>query len=599
MGNFSLAHNRIRALIFLLALAMFVFGLRLVQVQAVQAGDYRMRAVNEMENTKSLPAPRGEITDINGIAFARSVAATSIVVDQTQITNPARVANFIAPILDLPVAQVQASITGKRKWNMVYQNAKPALWQKLTQSISQFNSQYPAMSPDRIIGFFPERGYIREYPSGSLIASLVGFVNRDGKGATGLESSMNSMISGIDGKYSFANGYGAEIPGSQSEIIPAQTGTTVRLTVDRDIQWVASQAISDAVKSSNALSGTVIVMDPKTGEILAHATAPTFNPNNTSKVALVAMRNPSVQDVYEPGSTGKVMTLAAALEEKKITPETVITVPYALKRSTKVFHDHDKHPTQYLTTAGVLAVSSNTGSIQIGELLSNDKFYDYLSKFGVGSKTGSGLPGESRGILPKVANWSGTSAPTMAFGQGYSLTAMQATSIFATIANDGVRVSPTVIAGTRDSSGNFTPAPGRTSERVVSKETAQAMRLMMESVVSGNGTAPSAAIPGYRVAGKTGTAQRIDDTCGCYRGYTASFIGFAPADKPAYVISVTIQDPKGMHWGGVLGGPVFKKVMSFVLQSRHIAPTGTTFDPIPLNKKALAAKKAQDATANN
>jgi cell division protein FtsI (penicillin-binding protein 3) len=578
---------------------MFVFGLRLVQVQAVQAGDYRMRAVNEMENTKSLPAPRGDITDINGIAFARSVAATSIVVDQTQITNPARVANFIAPILDLPVAQVQASITGKRKWNMVYQNAKPALWQKLTQSISQFNSQYPAMSPDRIIGFFPERGYIREYPSGSLIASLVGFVNRDGKGATGLESSMNSLISGIDGKYSFANGYGAEIPGSQSEIIPAQTGTTVRLTVDRDIQWVASQAISDAVKSSNALSGTVIVMDPKTGEILAHATAPTFNPNNTSKVALVAMRNPSVQDVYEPGSTGKVMTLAAAIEEKKITPETVITVPYALKRSTKVFHDHDKHPTQYLTTAGVLAVSSNTGSIQIGELLSNDKFYDYLSKFGVGSKTGSGLPGESRGILPKVADWSGTSAPTMAFGQGYSLTAMQATSIFATIANDGVRVSPTVIAGTRDSSGNFTPAPGRTSERVVSSETAKAMRLMMESVVSGNGTAPSAAIPGYRVAGKTGTAQRIDDTCGCYRGYTASFIGFAPADKPAYVISVTIQDPKGLHWGGVLGGPVFKKVMSFVLQSRHIAPTGTEFVPIPLDKKALAAKKAQDATANN
>jgi cell division protein FtsI (penicillin-binding protein 3) len=599
MGNFSLAHNRIRALIFLLALAMFVFGLRLVQVQAVQAGDYRMRAVNEMENTKSLPAPRGEITDINGIAFARSVAATSIVVDQTQITNPARVANFIAPILDLPVAQVQASITGKRKWNMVYQNAKPALWQKLTQSISQFNSQYPAMSPDRIIGFFPERGYIREYPSGSLIASLVGFVNRDGKGATGLESSMNSMISGIDGKYSFANGYGAEIPGSQSEIIPAQTGTTVRLTVDRDIQWVASQAISDAVKSSNALSGTVIVMDPKTGQILAHATAPTFNPNNTSKVSLVAMRNPSVQDVYEPGSTGKVMTLAAAIEEKKITPETVITVPYALKRSTKLFRDHDKHPTQYLTTAGILAVSSNTGSIKIGELLSNDKFYEYLTKFGVGSKTGSGLPGESRGILPKVADWSGTSAPTIAFGQGYSLTAMQATSIFATIANDGVRVSPTVIAGTRDSSGNFTPAPGRTSERVVSSETAKAMRLMMESVVSGNGTAPSAAIPGYRVAGKTGTAQRIDDTCGCYRGYTASFIGFAPADKPAYVISVTIQDPKGLHWGGVLGGPVFKKVMSFVLQSRHIAPTGTAFVPIPLDKKALAVKKAQDATANN
>jgi cell division protein FtsI (penicillin-binding protein 3) len=599
MGNFSLAHNRIRVLIFIVALAMFLFGLRLVQVQAVQAGDYRSRAVNEMENTKSLQAPRGEITDVNGVPFARSVAATSIVVDQTQILNPARVANFIAPILELPVAQVQASITGKRKWNMVYQNAEPALWQKLTQSISQFNSQYPAMSPDRIIGFFPERGYVREYPSGSLVASLVGFVNHAGIGATGIESSMNSKISGVDGKYSFANGYGAEIPGSQSEIIPAQTGTTVRLTIDRDIQWVASKAISEAVKASHAISGTVIVMDPKTGEILAHATAPTFNPNDTTKVSLVAMRNPSVEDVYEPGSTGKIMTMAAALEEKKVTPETVFTVPYALKRSDKVFHDHDKHATLRLTTTGILAVSSNTGAIQVEELLSHKTFYDYLTKFGVGSKTGSGLPGESRGILPKIADWSGTSAPTMAFGQGYSVTAMQATSIFATIANDGVRVSPTVIAGTSDASGNFTPAPGRTSQRVVSSETAHKVRLLMESVVSAGGTAPSAAIAGYRVAGKTATAQRIDDTCGCYRGYTASFIGFAPADKPAYVISVTIQDPQGMHWGGVLGGPVFKKIMSFVLQSRHIAPTNTTFAPVPLNEKALAMKRVQDATTSN
>ena len=599
MGNFSLSHSRIRALIFVMALVMFVFGLRLVQVQAVQASDYRSRAFNEMENTKSLPAPRGEITDVNGVAFARSVAATSIVVDQTQISNPARVAAFVAPILGLPVQQVQESITGKRKWNMVYQNAKPALWQKLTKTLAEFNSQFPAMSPSRIIGFFPERGYIREYPSGSLIASLVGFVNREGVGASGLESSMNSIISGVDGKYSYANGYGAEIPGSQSEIIPALSGTNVRLTIDRDIQWVASKAISDAVKASKAISGTVIVMDPKTGEILAHATAPTFDPNKTSTVSLVAMRNPSVQDVYEPGSTGKVMTLAAAIEEKKIGAETVFNVPYALKRSDKVFHDHERHVLQRLTTAGILAVSSNTGSIQIGELLSNDKFYDYLSKFGVGSKTGSGLPGESKGILPKVADWSGTSAPTFAFGQGYSLTSMQATSIYATIANDGIRVSPTTIAGTTDSNGNFTASAQRSSQQVVSPETAKTMRLMLESVVSDKGTAPAAAIPGYRVAGKTGTAMRIDDTCGCYRGYTASFIGFAPAEKPAYVISVTIQAPKGLHTGGGLAGPVFKKVMSFVLQSRHVAPTGTKISPVALTERALITKKAQDATASN
>jgi cell division protein FtsI (penicillin-binding protein 3) len=605
MGNFSLAHKRIRGLVLILAVVMFMFGLRLVQVQALQAGDYRERAVNEMEKVRTLQAPRGDITDINGVAFARSVAATSIVVDQTQITDPAKVAAFVAPILGLKVEEVQDSLTGTRKWNMVARNAKPATWLKLSAALDQYNSRFKAMSPERIIGFFPERSYVREYPSGSLIASLIGFVNHDGVGATGLESSMNSKIKGIDGKYSYANGYKAEIPGSQSEMIPAQSGTSIRLTVDRDIQWVASKAIADVVKSTRALSGTVIVMDPKTGHILAHATAPTFDPNDTTKVSLVAMRNPSVLDVYEPGSTGKVMTIAAAMEEKKITPETVLTIPDKLKRSTKVFKDHEPHPTQRLTTAGILAVSSNTGSIKIGEMVSNDKLYDYLTKFGIGTKTGSGLPGESRGILPKVADWSGTTAPTVAFGQGYSVTAMQATSVFATIANDGVRVSPTVIAGTSDSSGNYTPSETRENVRVISPETAAKMRLMMESVVSANGTAPSAAIPGYRVAGKTGTAQRIDDTCGCYRGYTASFIGFAPADKPAYVISVTIQDPKGIHWGGYLGGPVFKKVMSFVLQTKGIAPTGAVVDPIPLTEKALLAerkliadKKAASVKAN-
>ena len=592
MGNFSLAHSRIRFLILFMAIVMFMFGLRLVQVQALQAGSYQAKAFNEMEKVRTLQAPRGEITDVNGVAFARSVAATSIVVDQTQITNPTKVAAFVAPILGLKVSDVAISLTGTRKWSMVYKNAKPATWLKLTAALDLYNSQFKVMSPDRIIGFFPERSYIREYPSGSLIASLVGFVNNDGVGATGLESKLNTSISGKDGKYSYANGYKAEIPGSQSDLIPAQAGTSIRLTIDRDIQWVAAKAIADVVKSSRALSGTVIVMDPKTGHILAHATAPTFDPNNTTKVSLIAMRNPSVQDVYEPGSTGKVMTLAAALEEKKITPESVLTISDKLKRSNKIFKDHEPHPVQRLTTAGILAVSSNTGSIKIGEMISNKKLYDYLTKFGIGTKTSSGLPGESNGILRKVEDWSGTTAPTVAFGQGYSLTAMQATSVFATIANNGVRVSPSVIAGTSDSSGNYTPTKTNDSVRVISSQTAQQMRLMMESVVSANGTAPSAAISGYRVAGKTGTAQRIDDTCGCYRGYTASFIGFAPADQPAYVISVTIQDPKGMHWGGYLGGPVFKKVMSFILQSKGIAPTGTVVEPIALTEEQLLAQRS-------
>ncbi len=598
MGDLLLSKSRIKILIIGVFMIFVLLALQLVRVQVIQASDYQSKAANEMELTRTTPAPRGEITDINGVAFARSVSAITIVVDQTQITEPARVANFVAPILGLPVDEVQENITGTRRYSIVLKNGRPAQWDRLTKEIYEYNKALTNEQLDkRIIGFFPERSFIREYPSGSLISSLVGFVRTDGIGATGLESSLNSVITGTDGRYSFANGYGAEIPGSQREIVAAKAGTTVRLTIDRDVQWVAAKAIAEAVKSSRAASGTVIVMDPRTGEIVAHATAPTFDPNNTKNVDLNLMRNPSVQDVYEPGSTGKVMTLAAALEEKTVAPTTVFAVPYKLKRGGSTFKDHDKHPVQQLTTSGILAVSSNTGTIKIGETLSNDKLYSYLNKFGVGVKTGSGLPGESAGLMPKVKDWSGTTAPTVAFGQGYSVTAMQATSVFATIANNGVRVSPTVIAGTQDASGHFTPAANRTTTRVVSEDTARELRLMMESVVSPTGTAPSAAIPGYRVAGKTGTAWRYNDKTGGYSGYTASFIGFAPADAPRYVINVTIQDPRNGYYGGLLGGPVFKKVMTFVLQTKHVAPTGTKVMPVALNQKDLTRMKATQVSA--
>ncbi len=592
MGSLHLAHKRIKFLIIVCMVFILFFAARLVQIQVIQAADYKVRAANEMESTRTIPAPRGDITDVNGISFARSVSAINIVVDQTQITDPGKVANFAAPILGLPVAEIQSAISGTKKYSMVYKNAKPAMWDALTSAVSSYNSTIDSRHFDqRIIGFFAERGYIREYPSGTLTSSLIGFVREDGVGASGIESSMNSLITGTAGRYSYARGFGAEIPGSQNEIIAAKQGTSVKLTIDRDIQWIASKAIAGVVSKSRAANGTVIVMDPKTGAILAHATAPTFDPNNTKNVSQYLMRNPSVQDVYEPGSTGKVMTLAAAIEEKKITAQSVFTVPYQITRGGDTFRDHERHPTQQLTSAGILAVSSNTGTIQIGELLSHETLYNYLSKFGIGENTGSGLPGESRGILHPVSQWSGTTAPTVAFGQGYSLTAMQATSVFATIANDGVRVTPTVIAGTTDTSGKFTARSVGKSERVISQSTAQTMRKMMEGVVSSNGTAPSAAIPGYRVAGKTGTAMRIDPSCGCYSGYTASFIGFAPADKPKYVISVTIQDPKGAHYGGSLGGPVFKEVMTFVLQSQHVAPTGTKLEPVALNASQLRAVK--------
>lgn len=589
MADFSLSRSRIGILLFSVLFFLGLLAFRLVDIQAVQAHTYAVRAANEMSTISVMPALRGSITDIDGVEFARSVSAINVVVDQTLISDPAKFAEIAAPILSMKSGDVAKLVTGKRRWYLVARNVTPATWVSLKNAFAAYNQNLGRKDVSkRLFGFYPERGYTREYPSGDLIGSLVGFVNQAGVGATGLESSLNTMLTGVEGKYSYANGYGAEIPGSQQELVTAKTGTTVRLTIDRDVQWIASQAISDAVKASHAISGTVIVMNPKTGQILAHATAPTFDPNNTKNVSLALMRNPSVQDVYEPGSTGKIVTMSAALEEKKITPTTIFNVPDFVKVSHRTFHDHEHHPIEHLTPTGILAISSNVGAIKVGETLSNSTLYSYLKKFGVGANTGSGLPGESQGVLPDVANWSGTTAPTVAFGQGYSVTAMQATSIFATIANDGIRVSPTVIAGTSDSDGHFTPSATRNSVRVVSSATAAELRLMMESVVSANGTAPEAAIPGYRVAGKTGTAQRVDETCHCYRGYTASFIGFAPADNPRYVISVTIQGPQGIHWGGTLGGPVFKKVMSFVLQSRHVSPTNTKFIPYPLNGSQVA-----------
>ena len=582
--------QRITRLMAIFLVALLGLLIRLIDVQAVNAGDYKSRAESELYRVSTLLAPRGEITDINGVPFARSVSRINIVVDQKMITNPQITAEIAAPILKMSPNEILSKIVGEKRWYLVARNATPAQWSALKEAFANYNDRLAKIDLNkRIVGFFPERNYTREYPAGSIVASLVGFTNQAGDGAAGIESALNSSLKGQDGKYVYANGIWAEIPGTQQQIVQAKAGDSIRLTIDRDIQFIAENAIAKAVRATNAKSGTVIVMDPKTGQILAHATAPTFDPNKPVKLSDV--HNASVEEVYEPGSTGKVMTLAAAIEENLVTPTTVFTVPYKLRTKYKVFQDHESHPTQHLTTAGILAVSSNTGTIQIGAKLSDQKLYDYLRAFGVGSSTNSGLPGESPGLINAPKDWSGTTKPAMSFGQAYSVTAMQATSIFATIANDGVRVEPTVIAGTSDAQGHYTPAKSRKSTRVISAETATKMRLMMESVVSANGTAPSAAIPGYRIAGKTGTAQRVVN--GRYSGYTASFIGFAPADKPRYVVSVTIQAPQGMHWGGVLGGPVFKEVMSYVLEAKHIPPTNTKVIPIPLNAAALAAEASK------
>lgn len=590
MNHQLLVQDRIRKIVAIAIVIFLLFGLRLIEIQAIRAKGYVERADNELSKSATLLAPRGAIYDINGIELARSISAINIAVDQTVVNDPVNAAIVVAPILGMNPAELLPSLSGEKRYVLIAKDVQPSVWREVNEAIASYNTRVVKTKSDldkRIGGFVPERSYIRDYPSGKLTASLIGVVNDQGTGSGGLESSLNSILTGTNGRYVYANGRGNIIPGSEEIRVEAKSGTSIRLTIDRDVQWVAQNAISQAVASSRAKSGTVIVMDPKTGEILAQASAPTFDPNVPSSITVDKLNNPSVQEVYEPGSTGKVITVAAAMEEGLITPETVFSIPYSMKVSDGVFRDHEKHPTQRLTTTGLLAVSSNTGSIQIGQKLGKDNLYKYLTKFGIGQSTNSKLPGESAGILHPVKNWSGTSLPTISFGQGYSLTAMQATSVFATIANNGVRVKPSILAGVVNESGKYTPAAANESTRVLSEQTAINMRAMMENVVSKNGTAPSAAINGYRVAGKTGTAERYNTACKCYSGYTASFIGFAPADQPKYVVSVTIQDPKGMHWGGVLAGPVFKKVMGFVLQNQRISPTPETKTFYSLTEAAL------------
>jgi len=590
MNQQLIVQDRIRKIVAIAVVIFLLFGLRLIEIQAIRASGYVKKAEVELSKSATLLAPRGTIYDINGVELARSISAMNIAVDQTVVNDPAAAAQVVAPILNMTPSQLQPDLTGERRYVLIAKDITPETWRQVNQAIKDYNTQILKTKDGlskRIGGFVPERSFIRDYPSGKLTSSLIGITNDQGSGASGIESSLNSLLAGTNGKYIYANGRGNIIPGSEQVSVEAKSGTSVRLTIDRDVQWVAQNAISQAVASSRAESGTVIVMDPKTGAILAQASAPTFDPNISSTITLNKLRNPAVQEVYEPGSTGKVITVAAALQEGLVTPQSIFTIPYKMKVADEYFHDHEKHPTQRLTTTGLLAVSSNTGSIQIGQKLGKETLYNYLRKFGIGQSTNSKLPGESAGILHPVKEWSGTSLPTIAFGQGYSLTAMQSTSVFATIANDGVRVSPSILAGVVDESGKYTPAKENESVRVLSSQTASNMRAMMESVVSSNGTAPAAAISGYRIAGKTGTANRFNTACKCYSGYTASFIGFAPADQPKYVISVTIQDPKGMHWGGALAGPVFKKVMSFVLQSERVQPTTAPVTTFKLTEAAL------------
>jgi cell division protein FtsI (penicillin-binding protein 3) len=440
-----------------------------------------------------------------------------------------------------------------------------------------------------LAGVVPQSDSKRVYPDGDVASNLIGFVNAAGLGAGGLEMQYNGQLAGKPGMLRYAQSNGREVPTAGMQRQNPVPGTDVRLTINRDIQWDAQQQISAAVAKSKASKGYVIVQDVHTGRILAMAVSPGYDPNDLSRADPADLGNAALSDAYEPGSVAKLITMAAVLEQNAATPETKITVPGELPRGGRVFHDDVSHGTWHLTLAGVLAVSSNIGTIEAAQHLGATQqqadrvLYGYEKKFGIGDPTGLGFPGETPGILSPLSQWTDSRQYTIPFGQGFSVNALQIASAYSTIANGGVRVAPSLVAGTTGPDGTYAPAAAPTSTRVVSQKTATELAQMLQAVTtSPQGTGTGAQIPGYLVAGKTGTANRVDDT-GRYNGYTASFAGFAPADKPAVTVYCAIQNPVGAHFGGQLCAPVFKQVMEFSLQSLQVPPTGASPAGLPVD----------------
>ncbi|MFE5909786.1 peptidoglycan D,D-transpeptidase FtsI family protein [Streptomyces wedmorensis] len=595
---------RLRLVSLGLTLVMIAFVVRLLQVQAVDASAYAAKADKYRFQEYTLSAERGEITDRSGIALAASVDAYDITADPKLFTPeeskvpdaPEQAAALLAPLLGKEPAELAKKLrTPKSRYTLLARKQTPQVWNQI-KDLKRVYGQKAQRSAggngvNLLGGVLSEPSTKRVYPNGELAAGILGYVNAEGKGAGGVESMLDPELAGRDGTIRFTQSGGRQVPTAGSQGTPAVPGSDIELTIDRDIQWAAQQAITDQVRKSKADRGYVIVQDTRSGEVLAMANAPGFDPNDLSAANAASMGNAALQDAYEPGSTSKVMSMAAVLEEGKAAPGTHVTVPNRLHRGDRLFKDDVDHKTWYLTLNGVLAKSSNIGTILATGRLgatqpeANRVLHSYLRKFGIGSPTGLDYPGETAGILAKPEDWSTSQQYTIPFGQGLSINAMQAASVYSTIANKGVRVEPSIVRGTKGPDGRFVPAPAPKESRVVSEKTADTLAKMLESVVDDReGTGTKAAIPGYRVAGKTGTANRVDPELGRYKGYTASFAGFAPADNPRITVYCAIQNPtKGSYFGGQICGPIYKKVMEFALKTLHIAPTGSDPARLPVD----------------
>jgi cell division protein FtsI (penicillin-binding protein 3) len=561
------------------ALALFAtIGVRLVVLQVVESPADAQSLLEQRQNRLTevvLPAPRGGILDRSGAVLAHSVEARYIYADPELVKDPAGVAVKLSPLLGVaPSKLVQLMAKKKRP------GGGASRFEYLARGVDiAVADKIAAMN---LAGISEGRDERRDLPGADLAANLIGFTGEDHTGLEGLEARYDDLLRGTDGEKVYETGnpsvengkLAKEIPGGYHRETAAQPGTSLELTIDRDLQFEVQRYLSDDMQKVDAIIGAAVVLDVQTGQVLAQASYPAYNAAKPFDAKPIDREDVASSVVADPGSTHKAFMLGAALQEGLITPQSTITVGPALSRGGYTFADtHPQKRGTKLTIPGVLAYSSNVGTIRIGDMLGAKRVYEYQQKFGLGQASGEGMPGEATGRILAPDEWSGSASGSVPIGMSVDATLIQMAAGYAVIANDGTYVQPHLIKSTIDAQGRVTPSPAPETHPVLSPAVARELRTMMEAVVDVKGaTGTQAAIRGYRVAGKTGTGKRLVD--GQYTRYNAgSFVGMAPAENPRFVVAVFADVPNGT--GGSVAAPAFSKMMSFALAHYRVPPSGT------------------------
>ena len=567
-------HVRLRVGFVVIAMALSVFAARLVQLQGLDPNSYAAMAAAEGLVEVDLPATRGAILDRNGEPFADSVDGLMIVADpELTAAQAPEIARFLYRHLDIEYAPTLTKLRADDRFEYIARRVPSTVATAVVAAAEKRGFE----------GLDTRRDPVRDYPGGDVGANLVGFIGTD-EPLAGLERTFDQQLSGTDGSARYEVGGGNRIPLGESTVTAPVDGTDLRTTLDLKLQWYTQKVLSQAVEDARADSGFAVVMDSHTGELLAVADAPTFDANDPTESPKADLGSRAMQDVYEPGSVEKVLTVSSLLDLGLVTPRTQIVVPPELDREDRPIHDWFTHGTIHLTMTGAIAQSSNIATVLAADRFRQGQLYDYLRAFGLGAPTDIGVRGETQGLLPAKTQWTHQMQDRIAFGQSLSVNGVQMAAAINTIANGGVRISPSLIQGSATTDdGTQVGTDHATERRVVSTRAARQMTAMMERVVDPEaGVAPYAQVPGYVVAGKTGTAQAVGEGCGCYDGsFDVSFAGFAPADDPRFTVYVVVKNPRNGGGGGSVGGPAFAKIMSYALKRYAIPPTGAKPSRLP------------------